>query len=208
MRGTAHGTRRSGGNSPARRRRRCAPPPPHLLGLKAGKPALEVGGGGMVRLQPLVLHPPVSHELQSQVQGTAHGHGAWTRASGSAATQPRSCAAVPYARAVPAPPCTHTRPHLSDDESGVALNPNAGAPQLQSGRQARNQAGILGLVVGVVVSHVLAQPRHLDSRISVSGSVMEGQSGGSGTPACARRARSSGARPVPSSRAAQPATPA
>lgn len=52
-------------------------------------------------------------------------------------------------------------PYLADDERAVALHLDAAAAQLQGSSQARNEPRILSLIVGVVVTHVLAHARHL-----------------------------------------------
>ncbi len=60
------------------------------------------------------------------------------------------------------PPCgCPACAHLPNDERAVAEHSDARAAQLQGRLQPRNEAGILGLVVGVGVSHVLAEAGHL-----------------------------------------------
>lgn len=68
-----------------------AGPCAHLPRLEAGKAPAQRVGGGVVPLQPLVLHPPLAHHLWGQA-GAPCG---WMQLTQSAVQQSRRC---PWAR--------------------------------------------------------------------------------------------------------------
>lgn len=160
--------RQQAGRSSTRRPGVLQPPVrAHLLRLKADKAAAQRVGGSVVPLQLLVLDPPLAHHLQGGQEGGCAEMFAQSRAQHSRRTSQTvlwllslAPSGLPRPRERPHcgfPACAH----LPDDKRAVAKHSDARAAQLQGRLQPRNEAGILGLVVGVGVSHVLAEAGHL-----------------------------------------------